>query len=187
MCSVCNGKRSRPGTEPEKCRPCSGSGMQSFRQGMFVMKTPCESCGGEGTKIKHLCGTCKGKGFERNKVTEAVEIPRGVSDGMTIKLAGKGNFVGDLFLKIQVRKSIIFKRVGANSLSDLNISILDAILGAEQSITTIEGVEKKVKVPQGIQSGQTITLKNEGFYLVNSSSKGDHILTVTVSVPKQLS
>lgn len=90
-------------------------------------------------------------------------------------------------MKVQVRKSLTFKRVGVNALSELSISVLDAILGSEKTVTTIEGVEKTVKVPQGIQSGQTITLKNEGFHLVNSSSKGDHILTVTISVPKQLS
>ena len=151
------------------------------------MKTPCESCGGEGTKIRHLCGACKGKGSDKTRAKEEVEIPRGINDGMTIKLAGKGNFGGDLFLKVQVRKSVNFKRVGVNALSELSISVLDAILGSEKTVTTIEGVEKTVKVPQGIQSGQTITLKNEGFYLVNSSSKGDHIVTVTVSVPKQLS
>ena len=106
---------------------------------------------------------------------------------MTIKLTGKGNFEGDLLLKVQIRTSTVFKRLGVNALSELNVSVVDAILGAQKIITSIEGIEKTVTVPQGIQSGQTITLKNEGFYLVNSSSKGDHILTVTVSVPKQLS
>ena len=89
-----------------------------------------------------------------------MEIPKGVSDGMTIKLTGKGHFGGDLFLKIQVRKSPVFRRVGANALSDLHISVIDAILGAEKTISTIEGLQKSVKIPQGIQSGQTITLKN---------------------------
>ena len=81
------------------------------------MQSTCESCGGEGTKIKQVCGSCKGKGFERVKVKEEVEIPRGISEGMTIKLTGKGNFNGDLYLKMQVRKSLNFKRVGNNALS----------------------------------------------------------------------
>jgi len=101
------------------------------------MKTPCESCGGEGTKIRHACGTCKGKGFEKQRAKEEVDVPRGINDGMTIKLAGKGNFGGDLFLKVQIRKSVNFKRVGVNVLSDLTISVLDAILGTEKTVATI--------------------------------------------------
>jgi molecular chaperone DnaJ len=186
LCATCNGKKSRPGTEPEKCKTCSGTGNQTFRQGMFVMKTTCEACSGEGTKIKHFCGSCNGKGFEKKKMREEVDVPRGVSDGMTIKLAGKGNFNGDLFLKVQVKKSAVFKRAGVNALSDLKISVLDAILGGEKIVTTIEGIQKTVTIPQGIQSGQTIPLKNEGFYLVNSSSKGDHILNVIIDIPKEL-
>lgn len=65
--------------------------------------------------------------------------------------------------------------------------MLDAILGAEKDVQTIEGAKKSVKVPPGIQSGQTISLSGEGFYMVNSSNKGDHILTVKIEIPKQLS
>lgn len=89
--------------------------MQTIRQGMFVMKAPCESCGGEGVKIKQLCGTCNGRGFERKKAKEELEVPRGISDGMTIKLPGKGNFNGDLFLKVQVKRSSTFQRAGVNA------------------------------------------------------------------------
>ena len=94
------------------------------------MKTTCEACGGEGTKIRHQCGTCKGKGFEKKKMKEQIEIPRGINDGMTVKLSNKGNFDGDLNMKIQVRKSSVFKRSGVNALSEMKISVLDAILGA---------------------------------------------------------
>ena len=123
------------------------------------MKATCEACGGEGKKIKHLCNSCNGRGFERKKMREEVDVPRGVNDGMTIKLSNKGNFNGDLFLKLQVKKSNNFKRVGINVLSDIKISVLDAILGVEKKVTTIEGLEKKMSIPAGIQSGQTVTLR----------------------------
>lgn len=72
---------------------------------------------------------------------------------MTIKMSNKGNFDGDLYLKVQVRKSSNFKRVGLNALSELKISVLDAILGADKVVETIEGSKKTVKIPKGIQSG----------------------------------
>lgn len=148
------------------------------------MKSTCEACAGEGVKIKHHCGTCSGKGFERKKAREEVDIPRGISDGMTIKLTGKGNFSGDVYLKMQIKKSPVFQRAGINALSELKISVLDAILGAEKEVQTIEGGKRSVRVPAGIQSGQTVTLSGEGFHMVNSSNKGDHIITVKIEIPK---
>lgn len=147
---------------------------------MFVMKATCEACGGEGSKIKHLCGSCHGKGFEKKLVKEEVPIPRGINDGMTIKLTNKGNFNGDIFLKVQIKKNPAFQRAGINVQSDLTISVIDAILGAEKQIKTIEGVTKSVRVSSGVQNGQTISLKGDGFYMVNSNNKGDHILTVKI-------
>ena len=105
---------------------------------------------------------------------------------MTIKLSKKGNFDGDLYLKVQVRKSQTFKRAGVNVQSEMKISVLDAILGAEKLVETIEGTKKNVSIPKGIQSGETVMLKNEGFYLVNKNTKGDHLITVTVEIPKKL-
>ena len=151
------------------------------------MKTPCQACGGEGVKIKHLCTTCNGRGFEKKRVKEEVDIPRGISDGMTIRLTGKGNFNGDLFLKVQIKPNPNFTRAGINVLSNLKVSVLDAILGAEKEVKTIEGQTKKVKIPAGIQGGQTLNLAGEGFYMVNSNNKGDHILTVNIEIPKELS
>ena len=91
--------------------------MQTIRQGMFVMQTTCGSCGGAGEKIKHLCPTCNGSGVEKKRVKEEITIPRGISDGMTIKLPKKGNFDGDLLVKVQVRKSSVFGREGHNAVS----------------------------------------------------------------------
>ena len=79
--------------------------MQTMKQGMFIMKTTCGSCGGEGEKIKHVCGACRGIGQEKRRVKEEGEIPRGIKDGMTLRMSGKGNFEGDLMVKVSVRKS----------------------------------------------------------------------------------
>jgi molecular chaperone DnaJ len=136
-CASCKGSKCKAGTEPEKCRGCDGSGMQTVRQGMFVMQTTCGSCGGAGEKIKHFCPACNGSGVEKKRVKEEVAIPRGISDGMVIKLPKKGNFDGDLLVKVQVRKSSVFGREGHNAVSELHISVLDAILGAEKEVSTI--------------------------------------------------
>jgi molecular chaperone DnaJ len=105
---------------------------------------------------------------------------------MTLKLQKKGNFLGDLIIKVQVRKSAAFGREGHNAVSELQISVLDAVLGGEKEVSTIEGTKKKIKIPQGLQDGDKITLKNEGFYLVNSNNKGDYIITVKIIIPKSL-
>lgn len=104
--------------------------MQAVRQGIFVMQSPCGSCGGSGEKIKHFCGNCNGSGIEKRKVKEEITVPRGINDGMTIKLSKKGNFNSDLAVKVQVRKSPIFGREGHNAVSELQISVIDAVLGA---------------------------------------------------------
>ena len=93
--------------------------MQTIRQGMFVMKTACGTCGGEGEKVRQACGQCKGSGVEKKRVTESIDIPRGMKDGMTMKMPGKGNFGGDLMVKVSVRKSKIFDREGNDALSEL--------------------------------------------------------------------
>lgn len=160
--------------------------MQTMRQGAFIMKTSCGACGGEGEKIKHSCTNCKGSGIEKKKMREEIAIPRGISEGMTIKLSKKGNMDGDLYVKVQISKSSVFAREGNNATMQLSVSVVDAILGTEKEVTTIEGTKKLVKIPQGTQPGDKITVKNEGFYSVNSSSKGDFILTVKIAVPKEL-
>lgn len=106
---------------------------------------------------------------------------------MTIKLPKKGNYDGDLLVKVQVRKSSVFGREGHNAVSELRVSVLDAVLGAEKEVTTIEGKQRKVKIPQGLQDGEKVTLKEEGFYLVNTNNKGDHIFTIKIDIPKSLS
>ena len=81
-----------------------------MRQGMFIMQTTCSACGGEGQKIKHYCISCSGSGVQSKRVKEEVNIPRGISNDMTIKMPKKGNFDGDLFLKVHVKKSNTFGR-----------------------------------------------------------------------------
>lgn len=185
-CGTCRGTRCKPGTQPEKCRTCDGSGMQTIRQGIFAMSTTCGSCAGAGEKIKNFCSTCNGNGVQKKRVKEEIEIPRGISDGMVLKLLKKGNFDGDLLIKVQVKRSHVFGRQGSNSVTDMQISVLDAILGCEKQLITIEGNKKKIKIPAASQHGDKITVKDEGFYMVNSSNKGDHIITLKIAIPKSV-
>jgi molecular chaperone DnaJ len=84
---------------------------------MFVMQSSCHQCNGTGEKIKHYCLSCHGSGVEKKKVKEEINIPRGISDGMAIKLSKKGNFDGDLIIKVSVKKSPLFGREGQNAVS----------------------------------------------------------------------
>ncbi len=103
------------------------------------MQTQCNSCNGEGVKIKEFCSSCRGSGIQDKSTKEDIVIPKGVSDGDTIKLSKKGNFEGDLLIKISVRKHRDFVREGNNVKSELEISAIDAILGCKKTITTIYG------------------------------------------------
>lgn len=99
----------------------------------------------------------------------------------------KGNFDGDLNIKVSVKKSNIFIRENNNVKTELQIDAIDAILGTKMEITTIEGKKVTINILQGVQPGEKITLSGEGFRFMNSNKKGDHIITVKIVVPKHIS
>lgn len=194
-CAHCSGTGAEPGTKVETCATCHGTGQVTRIQrtilGNMQMQTTCEACGGQGKIIAQKCSKCRGRGITNEKVELAVNIPAGINNGETIRLSGQGESgehgggSGDLYLRIRVRVSRDFERRGYDILTDLPIAFSEATLGTKRDIKTIDG-EVSLKIPAGTEAEQIFVLKNKGIQRLNSSGRGDHLVTVKIKVPKNL-
>lgn len=196
-CDTCNGTGAKAGTHPENCRNCNGTGQERVEQqtvfGTMASVRTCSVCRGDGKIVRDPCNTCHGKGKVKRSKTFEVNIPRGIDNGQSIRLAEKGEpgerggKNGDLLLNISVQKHDHFVRKGNNIYLDIPISFVQASLGAELVIPTMEGTEKYT-VKGGTQPGTVATIKGKGFPSVkNNRVFGDLIFTVKVIVPTNLS
>lgn len=195
MCSTCNGTGAKPGTKPVTCGYCGGTGQirqtQRTPLGSFTQVRTCEHCRGTGKIIKELCPDCRGTGRMRRSRRVKVKIPAGVDNGSVISLRGEGELgvnggpPGDLFIEIKVKPHEIFKREGQNIICEIPISFVQAALGAEIEVPTLEG-KIKYTIPEGTQSGTVFRLKGKGIPSVRGYGRGDELIKVYVEVPKKL-
>ena len=195
-CPDCHGNGAKPGTSPETCSACGGSGQVKSVQrtpfGQFATSRPCNTCGGSGKVIKTPCPKCDGKGKVRRKTTVKVNIPAGIDEGQTISMPGEGNAGvrggrnGDLFINIHVRPHPIFERDGQNVLCSVPVTFVQATLGAEVEVPTLHG-KVKMTIPEGTQPGTEFRLRGKGIPNVRTKVAGDQFVKVIVEVPKNLS
>ena len=195
QCPDCKGTGCAPGTTPEVCTECHGTGTVTQAQrtpfGMMQTQEPCSRCGGTGKIIHQPCPTCKGKGKVRRSRRIKVDIPAGIDDGQTISLRGLGNAgrnggpAGDLLVTVSVRSHPQFEREGTSILYELPVSIVQASLGAEVEVPTIDG-KVKYTVPEGTQSGTVFRLRGKGVPYLHGGGRGDQFVTVRVVTPKNL-
>ena len=194
-CPSCHGSGCRDGAQPETCSYCGGSGTVRTQQNFMGMtmqsNQQCPKCGGTGKIIKEPCTTCKGKGKVRRSRRIKVDIPAGIDDGQTISLRGLGNAgrnggpAGDLLVTVSVRSHPQFEREGTSILYELPVSIVQASLGAEVEVPTIDG-KVKYTVPEGTQSGTVFRLRGKGVPYLHGGGRGDQFVTVRVVTPKNL-
>ena len=195
-CSTCKGKGSKPGTNPETCSVCHGTGQitqtVSTMLGQMQTTRTCSNCGGRGKVIKEPCPECRGRGRIKKNVKITVKIPEGVDEGQTVALRGQGEpgvnggSQGDLFIIVHIKRHNIYTRKGDHVLCDIPITFTQATLGAELEIPLVDGNKEKYKIPEGTQTGTKFTIRNKGFKNVNGSWRGDFIFTVIVQTPKKL-
>ncbi len=195
-CPDCSGSGAAKGTSPETCSKCQGSGQMRITQRMggmaFQTTTTCTGCNGKGTIIKTPCSNCNGKGMIKVSKKLEVNIPAGIDDGERIALRSQGcdgrngGGTGDLILSVNVKKHSIFERDGYDIYCEVPITVVEATLGAEIDIPTLEG-KVKFKIPEGTQPGTRFSLKQKGITMVNSQRKGDLYFDVNVEIPKNLS
>ena len=195
QCTTCKGSGCAPGTTPEVCPECHGSGVvQTRRQtpmGVFASSNPCRKCGGTGRIIHQPCPDCHGGGFTRKRKTIKVSIPAGIDHGQTISLRGQGHAgsnggpSGDLLITVMVRPHEIFRREGTSVFCEAPITFTQAVLGAELEIPTIDG-RVKYTIPEGTQTGTVFRLRGKGIPVLNGRGRGDQYVTVTIETPRDL-
>jgi molecular chaperone DnaJ len=195
-CSNCVGTGGEPGSKKTTCSTCKGSGRVAQNRntmfGVFQTVGTCTSCHGMGDKYEKTCSICNGSGLVRDRQKIKVRIPAGIADGNTIRVTGEGEAgergaaAGDLYVRVRVKKDPAFDRHGYDILSTAKISIVDAALGANIPVKTVDG-EVELKIPAGTQPGTVIKLKGRGVPELRSDARGDHLVTVSVEVPKKLS
>lgn len=194
-CEHCKGSTVEPGYELKTCDQCKGSG-QTVRvmQTMFgniQQATVCNKCSGSGKIPEKICSVCHGSGTQHKKQNITLKIPAGVDDGATIRLREHGEAIahgpkGDLYVNIRVKPHKKFTREGDLILSEEHVSMVDAALGTEIKVDTVDG-PVTMKVPAGTQSGTDFKLSNHGVPHLRKETRGAHIVTLLVETPTKLS
>jgi molecular chaperone DnaJ len=194
-CEVCGGSGAEPGTEPVRCSTCGGAGrvqqVSSTVLGQFVRTQTCGRCGGTGNVIEHPCATCGGDGRVVEERRLSVEIPPGIHDGQRIRLGGEGHAgeiggrAGDLYVLVRVRPDPRFVREGHDLISQVDLTITQAALGATVTVPTIDG-DVELEFEPGIQPGDIRVIPGAGMPVLQGRGRGDHRLLLNVIVPRRL-
>jgi len=196
VCSVCNGLRAEPGTEPERCAQCNGSGeirrTQQSIFGQFVNVAMCDRCRGEGRVVAHPCKNCRGVGREKRKRKLSVKIPGGVDQGSQMRLTGEGEIGahggprGNLYLQINVKPHDVFRREEDDILLELDLNFAQAALGDEIEVPTIDSEPHELRIPAGTQTGELFVVRGRGVPHLRGGGRGDMIVRANVVTPKHL-
>lgn len=189
-CVTCHGSGAKPGTSPRVCPRCNGSGIVSRNQGAFGFSEPCDDCRGTGSIIDDACTDCRGTGVQNRTRNLTVRIPKGVSDGQKIRLAGQGEAglrgapSGDLYVTVHVKPDKVFGRNGDDLTVTVPVSYGELVLGTTVSVPTLDG-RVGVKIPVGTVDGRILRVRGRGVPK-RSGGAGDLLVTVKVAVPQDL-
>jgi molecular chaperone DnaJ len=195
-CDDCKGTGCQAGTTAEKCSNCNGLGVVSVQKrtpfGVMQSTDTCSKCNGRGKIIHQPCVKCRGLGLVKRNKKIKVTIPAGIDAGQTISIRGQGNVganggePGDLLVTVNVLRHEIFLREGTSVLLNMPISFVQAALGADVEVNTLDG-KVKYSIPPGTQTGSVFRLRGKGIPSLRGSMRGDQFVTVNVNVPTKLS
>jgi molecular chaperone DnaJ len=194
-CGDCGGNGAKPGTKPEACSQCRGSGQVSNARGFVMFTTTCPRCRGQGAVIKNPCKTCNGRGLIEKPRKVTVTFPAGIDSGQRLRVPGQGLAgpggapPGDLYVDIDVEEDPRFERDGVDIVTRVNVSFADAALGAEVQVPSIELDDSTLplNIPQGSQPGSVFTVAGHGVPRLDGHGRGALVVVIQVDVPKQLS
>ncbi|MDP1629761.1 MAG: DnaJ C-terminal domain-containing protein, partial [bacterium] len=194
-CGRCGGSGAEPGSQMKKCRECQGAGeVKKIRRtfwGSISEIVICPACQGNGVLPDKTCRECRGEGRVTGIKATNVEIPAGIQNGQTIKIAGegeisqKGGLAGDLYVRIHIKPHRLFQREGDNLFYELPLAFSQAVLGAQIEILTIDGAVD-LKIPAGAESGKILLIKGKGMKRIDSVGRGDLYVKIQVKTPKSL-
>lgn len=193
ICERCLGNGCEPGTGPERCIQCEGSGqVQQMSRSIFgtvMTARTCGTCEGTGQQISSPCTTCGGEGRSARSRVIDVDIPAGVADGLELRVSGAGNAgrdgggSGDLYVSLEVDPHPVFTRRGQDLFATLEVPMTQAVLGADVEIETLDGTER-IRVDPGASSGEVLRVKNGGVPNLGKRGRGDLFITVHVATPE---
>lgn len=194
-CPECNGTGAEAGSTPQVCPDCHGTGSVTVTQrtpfGAMQSSQVCSRCKGKGKIVDKPCKKCAGNGRVRNSVKRDIDIPAGIDDGQTMRVAGAGDSginggpAGDLNISVTVRPDPMFERDGFDVWTEVPITFAQATLGDDVTVPTIDG-KVKYTVPAGTQSGTVFRLRGKGIKKIHRADRGDHYVKVNVEIPKNL-
>lgn len=193
VCDSCKGSGGAAGASRKTCPTCGGMGQVRQGNGFFTIQQTCPKCGGKGTSVDKPCSSCRGSSIQEKAKTMSLKIPAGVDNGKRIVIRGMGDAgenggpAGDLVVVLHVEEHPLFERDGSDLYCAVPISIAQAALGAEITITSLDGKKVTIKIPDGTENGKLLRIKGEGVPLSGSSRKGDLYVKIIVQVPSRLS
>jgi molecular chaperone DnaJ len=183
-CSACGGSGAAPGTSPVTCATCGGSGrLQHVSRsafGEFVRTQSCPDCRGAGRRIGEPCPECRGEGRTLEERALEVQVPAGIHDAQQIRISGEGHAGGD-----GGRAGDVYVEVGDDIFSTVDLTIIEAALGATVTVPTLDG-EAQLEFPEGTQPGEIRVLRGRGMPVLQGFGRGDHRVLVNVAVPRRL-
>jgi len=194
-CDRCTGSGAEPGSKPQTCTTCNGSGEVRRAQrsffGQFVTVAPCPTCKGEGTTVQSPCKKCRGEGRLREEREISIDVPPGVATGQYMTLRGVGNAGqrggprGDIHVIFEVADDPRFERDGEELYTEVLVTYGQLVLGADIVVPTVTS-SSTLKVPAGTQSGQVFHIRGRGLPRVNASGTGDLHVRVQLWTPDRL-
>src|SRR5690606_19561501 len=192
-CDECTGSGAKPGSQPTTCTTCGGIGRVRASQGFFSVERACPTSNGRGEIIKDPCEKCHGQGRVTQERTLSVNIPAGIEDGTRIRLAGEGEAgsrggpSGDLYIFLSIKPHEFFQRDGADLYCKVPISMTTAALGGQFEVSTLDGTQTRVKVPEGTQNARQFRLRGKGMPVLRQSAFGDLYIQIDIETPQNLS
>lgn len=191
-CETCKGQRSAPGSSPETCPQCRGTGQLRFQQGFLIVSRPCGQCGGQGQIIRNPCPACRGEGHTTRERRVTVRIPAGIADGQRLRLHGEGEHgslggpTGDLYVVVHVRPHDTFRRDEDDIFVEVPVPFHIMAMGGSFQVDA-PGGPLTVDVSAGSANGTLVTFRGKGMPSVTGRGKGAFHVRLVVDVPRKLS
>ena len=192
-CEACSGTGGANGAQRKTCPTCGGAGQIRRSAGFFSVAQTCPTCEGMGTVIDNPCKSCGGTGLQKKRKKIAVTIPPGVDEGKRITVPHQGDAgrngapAGDLVIILHTAPHRYFERSGQDLYCAVSVSMVQAALGSEITVTSLDDKKIKLTIPAGSQHGKLLRLRDEGVPYGNTGRKGDLYIKILVRVPERLS